>query len=1077
MPAQIRLRVASVLAALACASWALPPRGATAPAGGIARDPAAQDPVAQDPVAQDPRSIDFARDVRPVLARLCLRCHGPEKQKGDVRLDTLDPAMAARADAEGWHAALDMLRSGEMPPDDEPQPSDQERRLLVTWLDGALAAAADRFAGEHGAVLRRLTRAQYTHALQDVLGIDADFGRTLPADALGKGGFSNDGGALHASPLYLETCQEIARDALRRAIATGPRPASTRYRVTFGRGIGAGRIAGHTGGYQSVPLSTDDFVVELLDERGAPVTGGSDEDRAERERVQRRISVGLRGSGQDRFRVVDEGMILLSALPHREVVPQAWQGPSPNLKLEMQRCWPREGAFAMRVVASRGYVPPLRKELLVALDDVEGGPAALAALGAGGGLAAPDGALVLSARQSDQRRNLREHDGGDLLLPVDVPKDSKARLGFAVPEDGFYQVDLVHPLAPPDAMPSVRLRLAGHHLDQRLQLAGDAPGGTAPAAPDDARRVVTPLGVAGLRAGRHHLEVGGPFFVGFSHVVVTPLGDDHPLVVRLTRAHEAQDRAVAHLVPSIRPLIGTRTDDGMDYTTFDEPQDVLAPLGEPATYEFRGRLEDLPIPAPDSGDTEVLSGFLLLGLWNDHLVKSPRETGPPLCVRSIEFEAPLADAWPPASHRRIFFDADERSDDDAYAEAVLRRFVGRAFRRPARDDEVSRYAAFFRDVRPEFGTFEAAMQEVLVAVLCSPEFLFLCEPEDELGPDGALADWMLANRLAFFLWNGPPDDELRRLADAGRLREELLDQVDRLLDDPRSERFVRRFTAEWLRLDRHDGVTIDVGRHRDYTRFVQRDMRAETIAFVHHVLRHDLPVETFVAADFALWNQNLAEFYGLPDAATQVPGQALRPVPVPASLPERRAGLLSHGAFLAGHSDGREPHPIKRAVWLKARLLGDEPPPPPPNVPDLDPDTPGFDRMTLKQKLEAHRDHASCRDCHAGIDPYGFAFERLSAVGRPEPERNGLPVDATSTLPDGSRVDGLAGMQQWLLGRSRDALTGPFVEHLFAYALGREVRFADERELDAIEHQVRLAGRRARAVVRAIVASPSFLTK
>jgi hypothetical protein len=360
------------------------------------------------------------------------------------------------------------------------------------------------------------------------------------------------------------------------------------------------------------------------------------------------------------------------------------------------------------------------------------------------------------ANKSDQRQNLRKD--GDVLRPVAVPEHSKARLAVTLPADGFYQVDLVHPPAAPDAMPSVRLKVGGHHVDQRLYLSNEQLAN---------ERAVTPLGAIGMQQGRHHLELGGPFFVGFSHVVVTPMPDDHPLVMRLRARSDEQTEAVVHLVPRLRALIGTRTDDGMDYTTFGDVQEVEAPLGEPRRYEFFGRLENLPIPEPESGDTEELSGFLLLGVWNDHLVNSAKETGPPLCVRSIEFEAPWLPVWPPESHTSIFFDSPERSDDEASAGAVLRRFVTRAFRRPARDEEIERYTAFFRELRPQFPTFEATVQEVLVAVLCAPEFLFLCEPDDELSDErsenGTLADWMLANRLSYFLCNGPPDDELRRL--------------------------------------------------------------------------------------------------------------------------------------------------------------------------------------------------------------------------------------------------------------------------------------------------------------------------
>jgi len=1001
---------------------------------------------------QDPRPIDYARQIQPLLQTYCYRCHGEHKQKADVRIDTLDPAMSTRTDAERWHLALDMIRDGEMPPEDEAQPSDDERRLLVRWLDESLAAAATRQQAERRVVLRRLTREQYSHSLQDLLGVDIDFTRRLPQDGRTKHGFANNGEVLRASPLHVETYEQLARQGLAQAIVT-ERPKTTRYRVTFGRGKGEGQVAGHTGGYQAVPLPTDDFRVEVL---------GDDRPTDERalRALQKRISVGLRGSSQDRFRTVDEGMMLLSALPHREVVPQSWQGPSPNLKLELQHCWPRQGDFVLRVRASRGYVPALREDLLVKLDE----PAAVASW-RDGDLVAPDGAIVLRAEQSDQRQNLR--GDGDALLAVDVPKASRARLRFELPREGFYQIDLVHPPAKPDAMPSVRLKVSGQNVDERLQLDDEALRRT---------RVVTPLGAIGMREGRHHLELGGPFFVGFSHVVITAMADDHPLVQRLRQRRQQQDDAVRELTPALRALIGTRTDDGMDYTTFGEPVDVRAPLGEAETFEFFGRLENLPIPEPESGDTEVLSGFLLLGVWNDHLVKSAKQTGPPLLVEAIEFEAPWFATWPPRSHTDIFFARDGR-DDDAYARAVIERFAQRAFRRPLQPGEVDRYAAFCADLRGGGERLEDAVAEVLVAVLCSPDFLFLCEPEDQLRDDGALPDWMLQNRLSYFLWDGPPDDELRALAAEGRLRGELLAQVDRMLDDPRAQRFLRRFTEQWLRLDRHDGMAIHVGEHRDYTRFVKRDMRDETHAFVRMCFAEDLPLTTFVQADFAMLNQNLAEFYGLPDAARRVPGARLRAVALPDDMPERRGGLLSHGSFHVGHSDGTEPHPIKRAVWLKGQLLGDHPPPPPPNVPDLDPSTPGFAEMTLKQRIEAHRDNDSCRDCHAGIDPYGFVFERMSAVGRLQPERKGRAVDATSTLPDGTPVDGLVGMQRYLVEHRRDQLARAFATHLFAYALGRDVHFADDDELDRIVEHVRIAGYRTRSVVRAIVSSPSFLSK
>ncbi len=1021
----------------------------------------------QDPVPAAPAEanrVDYVREVRPLLAEFCFRCHGEQKQKGNMRLDALDPAMPTRASAEGWRVALDMMHGGEMPPDDEPQLHDAQRRLVVQWLTESLASAALRLKGEQRVVLRRLTRDQYTNALQDVLGLPIEFGQVLPADAKSELGFGNNGEVLNASPLLLEYYQEIARSALAEAIVVGERPASTRYLITFGRGLGKGHLAGTTGGYQALPLETDDFRLDLLDAAGAVLAPIEDTQKKAMERTRRRISVGLRGSAQDRFRVVDEGLMLLSALPHKEKPSESWQGPSPNVAIEMQRCWPQQGAFAMRVVASRGYVPPLRQNLLIALDE----RVAVASCSATGELQVGSAAIVLTAKSGDELENVQLDERGELLLAVDVPKPSKVRLAVDLPHDGFYQLDLVHRPVATAAMPSVRLSVAGRHLDHRPM-----------ASPDELERprVVTALGAIGMRAGRHHLQLGGPFFIGFSHLVVTPMPADHALVQRLKVRDSEQNEAVAHLVPVIRAYAGTRTDDGMDYKTFGEPQEVQAPLGAPRTYEFFGRLENLPIPEPESGDTEELSGFLLLGLWNDHLVKSPKQTGPPLLVRSIEFEAPWFASWPPRSHTEIFPPAGDlalaRKSEarDAYTARLLQRFVERAFRRPAEPGEVDHYLQFWKSIQDDHAVYEHGVREVLVAILCSPNFLFLAEPEGDVEPEGGatrLTDSALAVRLAAFLWNSPPDASLRELVAAGTLMAQLPAQVDRLLDDPRSSRFVRAFTYEWLRLDRHAGMTIDPDRHPDYTRFVKRDMAEETYHFVQHALQQDLSVMTLIDSDFAMLNQNLAEFYGIDG----VVGPHFRPVPL--AKGQQRGGLLAQGSFLAGHSNGLEPHTIKRAVWLKQRILGTPPPPPPPNVPALDPATPGFAKMTLKQQLEAHRDKASCRDCHASIDPFGVVFERFSAVGRYETRRQNLDIDARSTLPDGTEIDGMAGIVAWLLEHKRDAVTRSLIEHLFAYALGRDLSFLDAPEIDAILHGVQADGYRLRAVLRRIVQSPAF---
>lgn len=998
-----------------------------------------------------PTGVEFEAQVLPVLQRSCFPCHGGEDLESDVRLDLLDPDLVAGPDAESWHVVLDMVNGGDMPPRRAEPLALQDRRLLVAWLTESLAEAARARAGDRRVVLRRLNKAQYTNTLQDLLGIGIDFGRVLPDDGKSEMGFTNNGEVLQASALHIDYYQALARQALNEAIATGERPRATRYKITFGTGVGEGEVAGTTGGYQSVPLKTRDFKVEVLDSYGLPEPVDSDEERAVLDAIKQKISVGLRGSSQNRFRVVPEGLILFSALPHKEVAPGSWQGPSPNVKLELQRVFPETGDFVLRVRASRGYVPQDQQELLLALEE----PRALHVPGTD-----REGTHLFRAADAKERENLVERDG--FHVPQDVPAPAKARFELNLERGGFFQFDLVHGRAPLEGMPSVRLTLDDRTLDMRFAEAPEAFGVSG----DDEQPRVTPIGCAYLRSGTHRLEVGGPFFAGFSHVAVTPLPADHEAVSRLTT--DTSPIFIDDRLPALRAFIGTRTDDGMDYKHFDVSREVEEPLGTAGEYVFRGRLENLPIPEPESGDTEILSGILVLGVWNDHLVKRGNQTGPPVLIESLEFEAPYHTEWPPSSHRRIFFESELAHDEPAYAREILRRFMRRAFRRSLLDGEEDRYFAFWEATREDHRSFEESIREALVAVLCSPRFLYIAEPAPQDDGEAVVTQEMLASRLSYFLWNSPPDEGLLELAADGLLRDRLRETVDAMVEDERVWRFVRAFAYEWLRLDRHQLMSINANRYPDYTRFVKHDMAQETYHFVHEVLARDASVFTLIESDFAMLNQNLAEFYRIDG----VHGTALRPVAIRPE--ERRGGLLSQGAFLAGHSDGTEPHPIKRAVWLKEKILGEVPPPPPPNVPDLDPDAPGFEDLTLKEQLEKHRDNPSCFDCHRSIDPYGVVFENYDAVGRFQEVRKDRPIDASSVLPDGTRVDGVDGLKRHILEDVPEKFVRALAEHLFAYALGRDVHFADEEELEQIVERVRSEGYRFRSLITAVVESPSF---
>lgn len=995
-------------------------------------------------------AIYYKNNIRPIVENYCFECHGEEKQKGDMRLDTLHWNMINGRDAERWHSALNVINLGEMPPEKKPQLKDEERRKLVSWLSDNLKKAAIARQKDNKNVMRRLTRAQYTNSLNELLGVSVNFGEVLPNDGKSKMGFSNNGNILQTSALHIDYYQKIAREALDKAIVFGSKPQSKRYKVTLGKNIGCGNSGAEFGGYQTAPVYNEDLVVEILNAQGNPIQSSTGSEHDSLTQIKNKIGIGMRGSASNRYNVVNEGMVLNSALPAKEVTPKSWQGPSPNLKLLIKEDFPRSGDFAFRVEASKGYHSMAIERLIDLRNDR---PATVSSKTIS--IAAKD---IVYNNDFVLKKNL-------WLMPKDVAKFVDAKFTYHVPKSGIYQIDLVHPYVSDDASPSYRINLLGSNKEgivaRRINMDKTQ---------KSTKKITTPVTLAYLSEGDHQGSIGGKFFVGFSHIAITPLSKDDPLPNILEKEAIKDNSRYASINPSIQVFAGSRTDDGMDYKTFSESIEVTAPLGEVQNFEFTGRLENLPIPLGSDDVSGDLANIFTIGLWNNHLVKESSLKGPPLLIKSVEFEAPYFPVWPPKSHTNIFFASNNKADDETYAREIIRRFMQRAFRRTLNPGELERYMSFWKNIKDDFDRFEDGVKEVLIAVLCSPNFIYLFESET---PELKQSDnqFYLASQLSYFLWNSPPDKTLTDLAAKGDLYDELSEQIDRMIDSSKITELVNSFTYEWLRLDRHKSMDVDVEEYEDFTRFVKEDMFKETYHFVEYVLKNNLSIMNFIDSDFAMLNQNLAEFYGIEG----VQGNEFRAVIL--SENQKRGGLLSQGSFLSGHSDGIQAHPIKRAVWLKEKILGDHPPPPPPNVPELDPETPGFEDLTLKEQLFLHRNKVSCMDCHQKIDPFGVVFENYDAVGRFRLTVKDKPIDVKSNLPDGTEVTGIQGIKDYILELKKDNFTKSLVENLFAYALGRDVGFADEQEINYIVEKVIDDDYRFRTVIEQIVLSPSFYKK
>jgi hypothetical protein len=248
-------------------------------------------------------------------------------------------------------------------------------------------------------------------------------------------------------------------------------------------------------------------------------------------------------------------------------------------------------------------------------------------------------------------------------------------------------------------------------------------------------------------------------------------------------------------------------------------------------------------------------------------------------------------------------------------------------------------------------------------------------------------------------------------------------------------------------------------------------MQQEPIAFFSEMLTNNHSLLDFIHADYALLNERLAQHYGVSD----VFGNELRRVTL--NDDHQRGGLLTQAGLLAMNSDGVDSHPLKRGIWLLESLLHDPPPPPPPAVPEIDLADPRIADMTLKQRIENHRDHAACRSCHAKIDPWGIAFENYDAIGQWRDSIAAEPVDASSLLFNNYEITGMDGLKRYLLTERQDQFTRALTYKLATFALGRPLTFADRSSIDQIAADVRKQGDGLATLITLICKSQLFHSK
>lgn len=498
-------------------------------------------------------------------------------------------------------------------------------------------------------------------------------------------------------------------------------------------------------------------------------------------------------------------------------------------------------------------------------------------------------------------------------------------------------------------------------------------------------------------------------------------------------------------------------------------------------------------------------------------------TGPGIVCDWLDIEGPLHTEWPPHSHQLLFGDLpiQEFSQDQSAstmppnrirvrqlgagmnrldpepglhtvrsksprsdADCLLAESLPKIFRRPVDDATRQLYLGRVEERLAAGDSFEAAMRSAYRTALCSPSFLYHLEPGEPLD------NYALACRLSYFLWNSLPDEQLMQHAARGELRnaDTLQSEVERMLADPKSDRFVEDFLGQWMKLRLIAANDPDRKLYPEFSPYLQDSMIAETRAFFRELIDQNLGARNLVKSDFVMLNQKLAAHYGIPDCV----GTQIRRITPPEGCP--RGGFLTQAAVLKITANGTTTSPVPRGAFVMDRLLGQPPEPPPSNVAAIEPDVRGA--TTIREQLAKHRDNVVCASCHSQIDPPGFALEsfdviggfrtRYRSIGDGDPAERGVidpfipinfqlgpTVDASGVLPDGHTFRNITEYQQ-LLSADADALLENLSRQLLIYSTGRPVRFSDRPLLDKTVSYTQQQGGGIRTLIHEIVLSPLF---
>lgn len=1033
----------------------------------------------------------------------CFKCHEDTKAKGRLNLQRMSEAPDFETLFKTWEKVIDKLETREMPPEDERQPSAEQRNRLIADVREALDSYIRQTAGDPGRIaMRRLTSAEYGYAIHDLTGLELGLDRNFISDAVGGEGFSNVGDVqfIQDSTLerYLEAAKLVASHAV---VAAGP--------------LRFYRDPGKTG----QELSAIRRIQEIYERHGFRTASGEGGKAFGLERYPKAFYAAWRFKHRRALDLENES---LGSLAHEEGLDAPF----------VEHIW--------AVLHEKGLPFPAN-EIATAWDAL---PAPKA--GERHSIRADCEKVydLLQGWQIGLAENTGDAEVASILTETSFrPSLTNAfRVRLAWPpgtETASFQI-AVAPVAG-QARSNAAVLWKRPTLRFRKPAQGAGAGGRA--RPTDLRAVVTDAtaerlnfgrGIGGAPTGTNDFITSG-FMTAPIEFKIPPgapqaellielqldpahLADKEDCVVRCVVSHDLNEGATAAATGTFSLVLANPNGATIDtlktgIATFARVFPQISqreaapadrdPIPPPFNSDYNNAernefhatikyhrddrfltehvLEDKDRQQLDEAWTDLLTAFdyhetylrfvaKKYGLQLSPLAKLDSEQIEHIPEEPRRYVRWLRDGFVRAQQQL------ERSARGHVDDAI--HFAELAWRRPLSEAERERLRAFYAASREELDD-PAALQALIARILISPAFLYRIEAMPAVGSAVdrpadriALTDWELASRLSFFLACSIPDDELRRAAAAGELRrpEQLVAQAKRLLRDGKARRFATEFFGQWFgfyRFDHYRGV--DTTRFTEFTDALKNAMYDEAVSFFENIVREDRPVHEILFADYSFLNRDLAAHYGIP--ATRLSTNELSRFEGVGQF--HRGGLLRLGAVLTSTSAPLRTSAVKRGDWILRRVLGRGVPPPPGDAGSIPPDDVLPDGKTVRERLEAHRRDSSCVNCHARMDPLGFSLEHFDSIGRwRDTYRDGQKIDANGRLNDGTEIAEFEGLNEYLL-RNEAVFNRTLCAKLLGFALGRSELASDRPLLDRMAAGLK-SDNRFSTLVAQIVSTDQF---